>query len=67
MATRKPKSFKALLLTSVVSILAGLGYLITHLPYSRVKAPGVRAVTGRVVGVSDGDTITVLAAGNQQL
>jgi endonuclease YncB( thermonuclease family) len=75
MATRKPKSLKALLLTAVISILAGLGYLIIHSPDSpiihspdpRVEAPGVRAITGRVVGVSDGDTITVLAAGNQQV
>jgi endonuclease YncB( thermonuclease family) len=67
MATRKPKGLKALLLTFVISILAGLGYLITYSPDSRIEAPGVRAITGRVVGISDGDTITVLAAGNQQL
>jgi endonuclease YncB( thermonuclease family) len=67
MATRKPKSLKALLLTAVISILVGLGYLMTHSPDPRVEVPGVRAITGRVVGVSDGDTITVLAAGDRQL
>jgi endonuclease YncB( thermonuclease family) len=75
MATRKPKSLKALLLTMAISILAGLGYLLIPTPGPRpgprpdpsIEAPGVRAITGRVVGVSDGDTITVLAAGNRQL
>jgi endonuclease YncB( thermonuclease family) len=77
MATRRPKSLKALLLTAAISILAGLGYLLIpspdprtpdpRTPDPRIEAPGVRAITGRVVGVSDGDTITVLAAGNRQL
>jgi endonuclease YncB( thermonuclease family) len=64
---RKPKSIKALLLALAISILGGTGYLIIHSPAPRIDAPGVRTITGRVVGVSDGDTITVLAAGNQQL
>jgi len=75
MATRKPKSLKALLLTAVISVITGLVYLNTRSPAVKPVNPdksntraikGETVVTGRVVGVSDGDTITVLDAGNQQ-
>jgi endonuclease YncB( thermonuclease family) len=72
MSNRKPKGFKAMLLTAVISVIAGLVYLNTHTTDRGPDKPVVRvttgevAVTGRVVGVSDGDTITLLDAGNRQ-
>jgi endonuclease YncB( thermonuclease family) len=72
--TRRSKSLRALLLAVVISILGALGYLRYHSPHHHTPgplkpAPGVHTattITGRVVGVADGDTITILDASNQQ-
>jgi endonuclease YncB( thermonuclease family) len=72
MTARQSKRFKALLLTAAISVISTLVYLNTHSPDRNTEKPGARAstgqtaITGRVVGVSDGDTITVLDEGNQQ-
>ncbi|MCI0660099.1 MAG: thermonuclease family protein [Acidobacteria bacterium] len=74
MTAKKNKRYKALILTAAISALTGLIYLLNNSPYWKTDKPtpapreiiGEPAITGRVVGVSDGDTITVLDAGNRQ-
>jgi endonuclease YncB( thermonuclease family) len=74
MTAQKTKRLKTLILTATISALTGLIYLLSHSPYWKTEKPGPApreiisetAITGRVVGVSDGDTITVLDASNRQ-